>query len=104
MARLEDLLEQASDALLRGDMAGLPVLTAEIEREVDSLPADAALLSRLRALSERNARLAEAAGRGVRAARSRLAEIASAPVLTTYDSLGRRAAISPLSASAPKRL
>lgn len=104
MDRLEDLLDQAGNALLRGDLTGLTVLTGEIEREAESLAPDPALLARLRAKSDRNGRLAAAAARGVRAARARLSEIAAAPMLTTYDAQGRRAAISPLSLAAPKRL
>lgn len=104
MAELQELLDQAAEALLRGDLAALPHLSVEIERAVDSLPQDPEELALLRAKSERNSRLTEAAARGVRAARTRLAEIAASPVLTTYDALGRRAAIGLVADTAPKRL
>jgi len=104
MAELDALLDQAGEALLRGELAALPSLTAEIERAAEALSDDPELLVRLRAKSERNGRLTEAAARGVRSARARLAEIASAPVLTTYDAAGRRAAIGLLGEAAPKRL
>ena len=38
MAELQELLDQAAEALLRGDLAALPHLSVEIERAVDSLP------------------------------------------------------------------
>lgn len=102
MARLEELLDQAAEALLRGDLAALPALTEAIDSETGSA-ADVPGAERLREKADRNARLAQAAARGVRAARGRLSEIASGPVLTTYDALGRRASV-PLPQAAAKRL
>lgn len=93
MATLEDLLDQAAGALLRGDLAALPALSAAIEQASEEVTGDTALAETARRKAERNARLLQAAARGVRAARGRLAEIASGPVLTTYDALGRRAAV-----------
>lgn len=103
MARLEELLDQAAGALLRGDLAALPALTEAIGAKTESLAEDAPDAGRLREKADRNARLAQAAARGVRAARGRLSEIASGPVLTTYDALGRRASVPPPQAAA-KRL
>lgn len=103
MARLEDLLDQAAEALLRGDLAALPALTEAIVSETESLAEAAPGVERLREKADRNARLTQAAARGVRAARGRLSEIASGPVLTTYDALGRRAAVT-LPQAAAKRL
>ncbi|WP_374645003.1 hypothetical protein [Tabrizicola sp.] len=103
MARLEELLDQAAEALLRGDLAALPALTEAIGAKTGSLAEDAPDAGRLREKADRNARLAQAAARGVRAARGRLSEIASGPILTTYDALGRRASVPPPQAAA-KRL
>ena len=103
MASLENLLDQAAEALLRGDLAALPALSDAIESAAQDLPEDTALAERVRRKADRNARLLQAAARGVRAARGRLTEIASGPVLTTYDSLGRRAAI-PMPQAASRRL
>ncbi len=103
MARLEELLDQAAEALLRGDLAALPALTEAIVSETGTAAEDVPGAERLREKADRNARLAQAAARGVRAARGRLSEIASGPVLTTYDALGRRASV-PLPQAAAKRL
>jgi Rad3-related DNA helicase len=43
--------------------------------------------------AERNAKLIQAAGRGLRAARDRTAEILSGSRLTTYDAQGRKSAL-----------
>lgn len=93
MATLDDLLDQAADALLRGDLAALAALSDAIERASEGMTGDGALAETARRKAERNARLLQAAARGVRAARERLAEITSGPVLNTYDALGRRAAV-----------
>jgi hypothetical protein len=94
MARLESLLDQVVTALLSGDLAALSGLDVEIDAAVGALPAlDAAAAKRLQRKAERNARLLQAAGRGLRAARERLAEVRSGPSLATYDALGRKSAI-----------
>ena len=94
MTPLDDLLDQARAALLSGDIAALSGLDDQIAAAADRLPAlgiDAA--RRLQRKAERNARLLQAAGRGLRAARDRMAEIASGPSLATYDAQGRKAAL-----------
>jgi hypothetical protein len=94
MSPLETLLDQAREALLAGDLAALSGLDEKIVAAADSLPAlgtDAA--RRVQRKAERNAKLLQAAGRGLRAARDRMAEIASGPGLATYDAQGRRAAL-----------
>jgi hypothetical protein len=101
---LEELLDQAHDALLAGDLAALDRIGAGIEPLADTLPArDHATAERLRQKAERNARLLQAAARGVKAALARLTEIAAAPTLTTYDCRGRRAEVGPMPASAVRR-
>jgi hypothetical protein len=93
MLPLEALLDQAAKALLAGDFAVLSDLAPRIESA--SPPHDRSLLVRLQAKAERNARLLDAALRGVKAARLRAAEIARGPTLTTYDARGRKAQIAP---------
>ncbi len=89
---LDGLLDATRDALLAGDLAALTGLGDRVAAEVDRLPAlDARDAQRLRAKAERNAGLLQAAGRGLRAARDRMTEIASGPSLTTYDKDGRKA-------------
>jgi hypothetical protein len=100
MAALETLLDQTAEALLRGDLAALADLTEAIGAAPP--PQDQISAARLRAKAERNARLLQAAARGVKAARARLADIALGPVLTTYDARGRRESVAPLG-SAPAR-
>jgi hypothetical protein len=92
LERLDDLLDATRDALLAGDLAALTGLGDRVAAEVDRLPVlDARDANRLRFKAERNARLLQAAGRGLRAARDRMAEITSGPSLTTYDKEGRKA-------------
>ncbi len=93
MTALEDLLDQTRDALLAGDLAALAQLGPLVEAQTDSPPRlDAAAARRLRTKADRNARLLQAAGRGINAARERLADITTGPTLTTYDARGRKAA------------
>lgn len=91
MVPLESLLDQAADALLAGDLAALSDLAPRIEAAAP--PQDPGTLERLRAKARRNARLLDAAMRGVKAARHRVAEITRGPTLTTYDARGQKAEI-----------
>ena len=93
MAPLEQLLDQAAQALLAGDLAALAALAPRIESA--DLPQDRVTAERLRAKAQRNARLLEAAARGVKAARLRVTEITRGPTLTTYDARGQKAQIVP---------
>lgn len=103
MTRLEELLDLAAEALLAGDMARLAALTPEMEQALPP-PCDQITAARLQAKARRNARLLEAAGRGVRAARHRMAEITRGPTLTTYDSRGQKAAIAPVATIPARRV
>lgn len=89
MTPLDDLLDQAAAALLAGDLPALAALAQRIEAA--DLPGDRASVARLQGKAQRNARLLEAAMRGVKAARLRVAEITSGPTLTTYDARGQKA-------------
>ena len=92
MASLEDLLDAAAEALLIGDLPALSRLTPEIESAA-LVPPNRAAAERLQMKAQRNARLLQAAARGVKAARLRVAEIARGPTLTTYDARGQKAQI-----------
>jgi flagellar biosynthesis/type III secretory pathway chaperone len=102
---LEDLLDQSCTAALAGDLAALATLAPRIEALADAVgQLDLPTARRLRQKADRNARLLQAAARGVKAAQARLAEISAPPTLTTYDSRGRKDTISVLSQLAPRRL
>jgi len=103
MMQLEALLDQAAAALLVGDMAALARLAPEIEA-AQIAPPDPASAERLQRKAQRNARLLEAAGRGVKAARLRLSEITRGPTLTTYDARGQKAEIAPLGLTPARRV
>jgi hypothetical protein len=93
-ALIDELLDRARDHLLAGDLAALDGLDARIAAAADSLPPlDAAQALRLRQKAERNERLLQAAGRGLRSALDRKADIARGPRLSTYDASGRKAAL-----------
>lgn len=103
--RLEAILDLVGDALIRGDIVGM----AGLADELDSLSAaisslDRPTAERLRRRAQRNERLLSAALSGVRAARNRVAEIKSAPQLTTYTSGGRREVLPLPSALAARRV
>ncbi|MDM7931836.1 hypothetical protein [Tabrizicola sp.] len=101
---LEDLLDQTRDAVLAGDIASLARLAPQVEAVVNGLPQlDAKTAEGLREKAKRNVKLIKAASRGVRAAQARMVEITSGPTLTTYDALGRKKAIAPLSQLAARR-
>ena len=91
------LLDQVYAALLKSDFAALGDLTARLEREM-AAPSEKLTEARLRIVTrkaERNAACLQAAQRGIKAARRRLADIRStANSLVTYDRSGRRAEVS----------
>jgi hypothetical protein len=105
MVPLEDLLDRAAEALVAGDLAELGALTPAIEESAATISVpDRATAGRLHAKAERNARLLEAATRGVRSARHRVVEITRGPALTTYDARGLKAVIAPIKAEAARRV
>lgn len=103
MTQLETLLDQAAAALLAGDLVALARLAPEIEA-ARIAPPDRASAERLQVKAQRNARLLEAASRGVKAARLRMTEITRGPTLTTYDARGLRAEIAPLGLTPARRV
>ena len=104
MGALEALLDRTAVALLRGDLAALPGLTEAMEAVAATLPHDQSLGPALQKKAERNARLLQAAARGVKAAMARLGDITAGPVLITYDARGRRECVAPLGAGTARRV
>lgn len=103
MERLELLLDQAAEALVAGNLPELARLAPEIE-SADMQGVDRKAAERLRAKAERNARLLDAAMRGLKAARHRIGEIKRGPTLSTYDARGQKAVIAPLSGVPARRV
>jgi hypothetical protein len=101
MMLLETLLDSAAEALLSGNFAELARITPQVEAASLDL-ADRRVARRLEAKARRNARLLEAAMRGVKAARLRMAEVHAGPTLTTYDMRGQKSLI-PALATEPIR-
>jgi hypothetical protein len=94
MMSLDDILDRTAQALLAGDLVTLGLLTSRLEDSIAAVSQpDRATADRWQSKARRNARLLEAATRGVKAARRRAAEIIGGPVLTTYDARGQRASI-----------
>ena len=103
--QLEVLLDQTRDALIAGNFAVLSQLSAQVEVLADALPhVDRPTADRLRSKADRNARLLQAAMRGIKAARQRLSDISTASTLSTYDARGRREVIVGPSSFAPRRV
>lgn len=93
---LREKLDGLIARLHAGDIEALEGTAAELEQALALVdPADAAALAAIHARAAEAASLLEAAGRGVRAARWRLAEIRAMGTdggrLVTYDGKGRRA-------------
>ena len=103
MRQLELLLDDAAAALLSGNLAALALLTPQIE-SIGLKATDRSAAERLRTKADRNARLLEAATRGVTAARLRVAEIVRGPALTTYDARGHKALIAPIGSEPARRV
>lgn len=90
---VEALLDHLHAALIMADFATLQTLAPQLEAALTHLgpQPDRSALERLRRKAERNAACALAAGRGVRSAQRRLAEIRQAASgLVTYDNKGNR--------------
>ncbi|WP_149587184.1 hypothetical protein [Tabrizicola flagellatus] len=92
MERLDSLLDAVAAALTAGDFVTLSELAPQVEA-ISLAAEDARLAEPILAKARRNARLIEAAGRGVRAARLRLSEITQGRELTTYNARGQKAQI-----------
>lgn len=96
--RLILALEALREAALRGDLAALPALTDRVTAGVEALAPAApspASLARIKARAEEVAVLLDATGRGLAAARQRLAEIDRLRrTPATYGGDGQRHALS----------
>lgn len=96
VARLERLLQEERILLLRGDLQRLGPLVPRKEKLLRALitgPDDRPGIARLRALSERNQTLLQAAQRGIGAARTRLDQIARGTPVGTYSRTGEKTQI-----------
>ena len=104
--RLSAELDRVYHLLRSGKLEGLAAATHALEAELARLdPVDAAGLEMLRHKARRNAACLDAAARGVRAARRRLAEIRTIESgLGTYDDKGRRDEVPGLSIRLTQRL
>lgn len=92
--QLDTLLDQTRDALVTGNLGALAALSVQAEMLAASFPrVDRQTADRLRSKADRNARLLQAAARGIKAARQRLSDIGAAATLSTYDARGRREVI-----------
>jgi hypothetical protein len=91
---MERLLDQMHTAILTADFGALGPLAQALELALAGLDRpNQALLQRISHKAARNATCLQAAGRGVRAAVRRLAEVRqNAAGLVTYDGAGKRAA------------
>jgi len=90
---LEQLLDRMHAAVLAGDIRDLATAAPELEAVLADFATlgDRGLGERLRRKAARNATCLQAAARGLRAARRRIAEIRSArDGLQTYDGHGKR--------------
>lgn len=89
---LETLMDTLHAALRAGQIEQIADLVTQIEEKLAEVsPADRHLLRRLQAKANSNGQLLEAAGRGIRAAQRRIAEIAAVRSgLATYDRAGQR--------------
>ncbi|MDZ4093358.1 MAG: hypothetical protein U1D35_00430 [Paracoccaceae bacterium] len=104
---LEQALDRVHRAALAGELDNFGKMAAEIEALLAQISGldDLALARRLHEKAERNAVCLQAASRGVRAARRRVAEIAAARTgLVTYDGKGRRAHMTPTEGQLTQRL
>lgn len=92
LERLEGLIAQTAQAIRTGNLAAMGTLAQQTEASLKDLgeAPDIVRLGALRDAAQRNAVALEAARRGVRAARRRLAEITSAHNgVQTYDHVGK---------------
>jgi hypothetical protein len=91
---LEDALDAAFEALLRGDLSSVSSTYTLTESILEQLRVtDATVARNLLSKAERNAACLLAAGRGVRAARRRLEEIGPNARSETYDAKGRKSSL-----------
>ena len=89
---LERMMDDLHEALRQGQLPLIETLVPRIEAEVEKgAVRDQVMLERLHAKAIRNGHLLAAAGRGIRAAQTRLSEIKDVRSgLTTYDRSGMR--------------
>lgn len=102
---LDELMDQTRDALVAGNLAALADLAPRVAALAEALPQlDRQAADQLRRKAERNARLLQAATRGVRSAQKRFTEIINGVSLVTYDARGRRETLNSTSLQSPRRV
>lgn len=92
---IENLMDSLHAAIISGDFTQMQALTPDLETALSGLKPSAGrrAMARLQAKAKRNTAAALAAGKGVRAAIQRLAEVReNAAGLMTYDENGNRPA------------
>jgi flagellar biosynthesis/type III secretory pathway chaperone len=107
LERLEKLVGDTAQALRRGELAAIGELAKQTEAALADLggETEGERIEALRDMARKNALALEAAGRGVRAARRRLAEIVSARSgVQTYDNAGKKQRIGGPSGAIKARL
>ena len=91
LAILETFLDTSTQALKAGSLADLTALSDQAEAALNAAgKPDAAVARRLRDKAMRNQALILAALKGVKAARQRARDLASAGQFSTYDAAGQR--------------
>ena len=96
--QMEALLDDTHVALLAGNFDALAPLGEAVDVLASSLGrVDSVTAARLRQKADRNGEMLQAAARGARAARSRIADITAEPALTTYDARGRKDSVGQVS-------
>jgi hypothetical protein len=99
ISALEELLDTEITAIQSADFTGLDAFADRKEALLAALTSGPApeprAIERLRAKARRNAAALDAAGRGLRAAGRRMAELARAGRPETYDAGGRRKGLAP---------
>lgn len=103
---LEDLLDRERALLRSGAVEGLPRLTDQKTRLMAGLSAGAGQsnLTRLREKAARNARMLNAAAKGIRSVTDRISALRAGPqTFTTYSASGTRATVGSKSGKVERR-
>lgn len=103
---LADLLEREHAMLLAGRITDLERLTQEKTRLIDQVVTtrDHRGLVKVRKLAQRNARMLEAAGKGIQSVKQRIASLREGPKpLSTYGADGQKSTVGRTQTSLERR-
>ena len=106
VADLADLLEREHDMLLEGRITDLGRLTQEKTRLIEQVTTtrDHRGLAKVRGLAKRNARMLEAAGKGIQSVKQRIASLREGPKpLSTYGADGQKSTVGRTQSSLERR-